>query len=56
MLHNVLGRELETMVAQQLPGGIYEIAFDAGKHPSGVYFYCIRAGGFTQARTMMLVK
>ncbi len=55
-LYDVLGHEVETLVAQQLPGGKYEITFDAGKHPSGVYLYSMRAGGFTQARTMMLIK
>jgi hypothetical protein len=55
-LYDVLGHEVETLVAEQLPGGKYEITFDAGKHPSGVYLYCIRAGEFTQARMMMLIK
>ena len=55
-LYDVLGHEVETLVAQQLRGGKYEITLDAGKHPSGVYLYCMRAGEFTQARTMVLIK
>jgi hypothetical protein len=55
-LYDVVGHEVETLVARQLPAGNYEITFDAGKHPSGVYLYCMRAGEFTQARTMMLIK
>ncbi len=55
-LYDLLGHEVETLVARQLPGGKYEITFDAGKYPSGVYLYCMRAGEFIQARTMILIK
>ena len=55
-LYDDLGHELETLVEKELPVGKHEISFNAGKYPSGVYLYWIRAGEFTQTRTMMLIK
>ncbi|NJD23332.1 MAG: T9SS type A sorting domain-containing protein, partial [Melioribacter sp.] len=36
--------------------GSYELRFDAGNMPSGVYFYKIQAGNFTQTKKMILMK
>lgn len=55
-VYNIMGDELETLVAQELPGGTYSSMFDAGKYATGLYIYTIRAGEFNQARTMMLLK
>ena len=34
----------------------YKINFDGSKLPSGIYFYKITAGDFTDAKKMLLVK
>jgi len=53
---DVLGREVETLVNEQLKPGTYEVDFDGSKFSSGVYFYKFVAGEFVETKKMMLVK
>jgi hypothetical protein len=36
--------------------GNYSVNFDASNLPSGIYFYKLEAGSFTQIKKMMLLK
>jgi len=56
VIYDVLGREVATLVNQQLKPGTYEVEWDAGNYPSGVYFYKLKAGDFTDTRKMILIK
>ena len=38
-IYDVLGREVATLVNQQLTPGTYEVEWDGSDYPSGVYFY-----------------
>jgi hypothetical protein len=53
---DVLGREVATLVNDNLQPGDYEVTFDATGFPSGVYYYRLTAGGFTRVRKMVLVR
>jgi hypothetical protein len=53
---DVNGRELKTLINQKLPAGKYAIELDAAELNSGVYFYQIQAGSFSQSRKMILLK
>jgi len=53
---DVLGREVATLVNDNLQPGNYEVTFDATGLPSGVYYYRLTAGGFTRVRKMVLVR
>ena len=53
---DLLGREVQTLVAQELPAGLYKTSFDAGSLASGVYLFALQAGKFSQTKKMMLVK
>jgi len=53
---DVLGREVATLVNDNLQPGDYEVTFDATGLPSGVYYYRLTAGGFTRVRKMVLVR
>ena len=55
-IYNVLGQEVMTLVNEVQPVGVYTVNFDASRLSSGVYFYQISAGNFTQVKKMMLLK
>ncbi len=55
-VYDVLGREIETIVNEEKPTGIYRVDFDGSKLASGIYFYRIEAGEFIQTRKMLLIK
>jgi pectate lyase len=53
---DVLGREVSKLVDGIMAPGYKSVRWDAGNVPSGVYFYQLRAGSFTETRTMLLMK
>ncbi len=53
---DAIGREIEVLVNQQLQPGTYEVNWDASAYPSGVYYYRLEAGSFTETKKMALVK
>lgn len=61
VVYNVLGQQVTTLVNETLPAGTYAVewdghAADGGTAPSGIYFYRLEAGSFTETRKMVLVK
>jgi len=55
-VYDLLGKEVKTLVNEVKPVGIYSIEFDGSDLPSGIYYYKIETGNFTQVRKMILVK
>ncbi len=55
-VYDVTGRVVGNLVNQNLSAGKFEYEWDAGNLPSGIYFYTLRAGDFTQTKKMVLVK
>ena len=55
-LYNVLGRQVATLVNEEMRPGLYEIQWDASGFASGIYFYKIRAGDWQQVKRMLLLK
>ena len=53
---DVLGSEVTVLVNEKLNTGAYEVEWDGSNYPSGVYFYRITAGEFTETKKMILVK
>ncbi len=56
VVYDVAGKEVRILVNEQLQPGSYEMEFDGSKYTSGVYFYKLTAGEFTEVRKMVLVK
>jgi len=55
-VYDVLGNEIETLVSEEKPVGIYEITWYAEGLPSGVYFYQLKTEGFVETKKMILIK
>jgi hypothetical protein len=59
-VYDVLGNEIATLVNEEKPAGEYEVEFrpeSSIKQPaSGIYFYQLKAGSFTQTKKMILLK
>jgi hypothetical protein len=55
-VYDQLGREIATLVNEKLSPGSYEINWDAADFASGVYYYKLVSGSFTETKKMMLVK
>lgn len=53
---DINGREIKQLVNRELLQGKYTVSFNASGISSGVYFYRITAGDFTDIKKMMLVK
>lgn len=55
-IYDVLGRELETLVDEEKTAGIYETKWSATGYQSGLYFYRLRAGPFSETKKLLLLK
>lgn len=55
-IYDVLGKEVATLVNEQKPTGTYIVNWNASNFSSGLYFYKLTAGEFTQTKKMFLVK
>jgi hypothetical protein len=55
-IFDVLGREVAVLVNENLKAGQYQVDWNAGDYPSGVYFYRLSAGNYTEMRRMILIK
>ena len=55
-IYDVTGREVQTLLNQEMNAGNYELTFNASKLASGVYFYSIRSNDFVSTKKMMLIK
>ncbi len=53
---DLLGREVATLVNEYMQPGTYEVRFDAGDLPSGVYFYRLQTEFFTETKKLILLK
>jgi len=53
---DVLGREIKTLVNEELKTGSYSLVFDGSEFNSGVYFYRLTSGDFVETKRMLLVK
>jgi hypothetical protein len=53
---NTLGQEVKTLINQNMESGAHSISFDASELNSGIYFYKLDAGQFSEVRKMTLIK
>jgi hypothetical protein len=55
-IFDITGRKVTTLLNNELSAGRHSIDFNAADLTSGIYFYKLKAGKFTAARKMYLVK
>ena len=55
-IYNSIGEELGTLLNEDKSAGTYEVDFVAEGLTSGIYFYTITSGNFTQTKKMILMK
>ncbi len=55
-VYNLLGQEVATLVNENQPAGKYIALFERNTLATGVYFYKLEAGKFSETKKMLLLK
>jgi hypothetical protein len=55
-VYDITGKEILTLADGILKAGLYKFTFNASELPSGVYFYKLKADGFSETKKMVLIK
>jgi len=55
-VYDVLGRHVQSLVNDVQPAGRHSLVFNARNLSSGIYFYRISAGSFSEVKRMLLMK
>jgi hypothetical protein len=57
-VHNIVGKEIVTLVNQYQQAATYNVSFDSQKYSlsSGIYFYRITAGNYSKLMKMVILK
>ncbi|NWF90019.1 MAG: T9SS type A sorting domain-containing protein [Ignavibacteriaceae bacterium] len=53
---DVLGREVRQLVNEEKNIGIYSVEFNADNLSSGIYYYILSAGNFSDVKKLLLIK
>ncbi len=56
IVYDILGKEVATLLNENLQPGSYEISFEGIALPSGVYFYRLETEKFAETKKMILIK
>ena len=56
IVYNLLGEEVTRLISEIQQAGYHKVTWDASNNSSGIYFYRLQSGRFTQARKMALLK
>ena len=55
-VYDILGSEVVTFENEQKSAGDFEVEFNGEGFTSGIYFYQLKAGEFTQTKRMVMLK
>ncbi len=55
-IYDILGREVVTLINAKQNAGYYSATFNAANIPSGVYFYRLQAGKYSNTKKLLLLK
>jgi len=52
----MLGNEIAALVEENQKEGSYSVDFNGSQYPSGIYYYKITAGNYSDVKKMILLK
>ncbi|MCX6165297.1 MAG: T9SS type A sorting domain-containing protein [Ignavibacteriae bacterium] len=55
-MYDILGKEVATLINEKMQPGTYEVNWDASQYLSGMYFYKLTSGDFSETKKLILVK
>jgi hypothetical protein len=55
-IYDMLGREVSVVVSGELQAGHYTRQWNASAFASGVYFYRLQAGTYSETKKLLLLK
>jgi hypothetical protein len=55
-VYDITGKELTTLVSEELTAGSYKYKWDARGLACGVYLYQLKTEGFSQMKKMLLIR
>lgn len=55
-IFDMLGREVATVVNKEMEPGGYTVQWDASNQRSGIYFYRLTAGKFSDTKKMLVIR
>jgi hypothetical protein len=53
---DLIGREIETLVSEELTEGNHSYRWNAMNVPSGVYFYRLQAGLYSETKKLLILR
>ena len=56
IVYDMLGKEVKTLVNNSQSAGLHSVIFNARNLTSGIYFYRLHAGSFTETKKLVLMK
>jgi hypothetical protein len=55
-IFDLLGRDIATIISEEMPAGGYSRQWIASKMTSGIYFYRLQAGSYSETKKLILLK
>jgi len=55
-IYNLQGREVATIISEEIPAGNYTRKWNAADLSSGIYFYRLQAGSYSESKKLILLK
>jgi Leucine-rich repeat (LRR) protein len=55
-IYDILGREIKTLINENMAAGKHSVQFDASRLASGIYYYKILAGNYSKTMKMVLTR
>jgi cyanophycinase len=56
IVYDILGRKIATLLNEEINPGFYEVEFNGSNLSSGIYFYKLSTPGYSETKSMVLLK